>query len=237
MKRLQSLALSSCTLLAACGASAILTGCTSSRRALVDLDSPTTGPATTQSSAAATSADPSDADFSRWLDQPGVGAVEYDDFDALVRDCEQVVRDYLFKLARVDYRDGVVTSEPLVSAQAFEFWRPDLSTSSVTDATVATHRRTIVFKVVKEPNGKFAAVPKVVIERQAVAERRVTSVVLYRDTLGVRNERKHDAPHGSRELDQGVVLPRRYWYAVGRDASLEKRLALSLSSRLVKESQ
>lgn len=142
------------------------------------------------------------------------------DFDRLWRACADVARDRQFKIARRDYRSGVLTTEPLVSAQFFEPWRRDAITAgAVAESSLATIRRTIRFEFTRHEDGRFTMIPHVRVERYSSAERRITSASLYRGAF------RRTTATGTRESDRGVELPARYWYSVGTDPVLEKDIA------------
>ena len=54
------------------------------------------------------------------------------------------------------------------------------------------------------------------------AERRITSVVQYRDIFSIRRVQ------GDLTLDEGETLPSDYWYAEGRDYVMERQFARAL---------
>jgi len=58
----------------------------------------------------------------------------------------------------------------------------------------------------------------VLVERQTVSERRITSVALYKGAYS--KEAPRDVPHGRRN-GRGFLIPPKYWYAIGRDTQLE----------------
>jgi hypothetical protein len=71
----------------------------------------------------------------------------------------------------------------------------------------------------------------VLVERQALAERRVTSAVYYRGVLGsVTGTRQF----GTRESDVGIAIPGRYWYPLRRDADLERAIAEAARKRVAR---
>lgn len=179
-----------------------------------------------------TVSDPATTQPSYWLDQPGSHTVQAADFELLASRIERTLRDYGFNIDRVDYRLGLITTEPLVSAQFFEPWRRDNQTiDDVTRSSLATHRRRVEVTIEKDDGGTYAATPKVVIERQTVIEHRITSVVLYKGAFkSTPNPR--DRPTGTKESDRGVVILPKAWYAIGRDAALEKKLAAAMQSSL-----
>jgi hypothetical protein len=181
----------------------------------------------------ATDVDPATTQPSYWYDQPGVAAVEGSGFQTLWNTAEDVARSYFFKIDRIDYREGILTTEPMVSAQFFEPWRGDVRTADDSlESSLATMRRTIRFEFTKLDDGSYRVVPKVLVERRSIAEQRITSVVLYRQTFKRPIATGRKAPSGTHETDVGRYLPSRYWYPVGRDASLEKDIAARMESRL-----
>ena len=154
-------------------------------------------------------------------------AITATDFERLWTACADVARGRLFTIDRRDYRGGVLTTEPLVSAQFFEPWRRDaLTADAVGESSLATIRRTIRFTFTRHDDGTFFVVPHVLVERYSSAERRITSAQLYRSAF-----RKTTAT-GTRESDRGVQLPARYWYRIGNDPVLEKDLADAVRRRV-----
>jgi hypothetical protein len=163
-----------------------------------------------------------------WMGQPGVAAARCRDFNQLWAACRLEIRDAGFRLDRSDYRQGVLSTQPMVSKQMFEVWRRDTADAHATaQSTMATVRRTVRFDIRRRPDGSFEAVPKVLVERMAASERRITSVVQYRDIFSIRRT------EGDRKLDDGDALPTDYWYAEGRDYSLERRMARSVKASCI----
>jgi hypothetical protein len=169
-----------------------------------------------------------------WWIQPSPGVAIYDSFATLFKTAENVSRDYGFKIDRVDYRTGILTTEPLVSAQIWEPWRPDIqSFGAVQGSTAATIRRTIRWEFRRNDDGTFEVSPKVLVERQTVQERRITNVALYRGAYTKEDPR--DIPRGTKESDEGFTIPPKYWYSIGRDPKLETVLAKEVSKRLARK--
>jgi hypothetical protein len=186
-------------------------------------------PAATQP---ATVRDPATTQPGYWYDKPAVASIESNDFDLLVQRIERTLRDYCFKIDRVDYRLGLITTEPMVAAQFFEPWRRDnQSAEFVTRASLATYRRTAEVQITRGDNGVFVASPKVVIEKQTIVGQRITSVVLYKGAFKP-NPNPKDRPSGSKESDQGILIPAKDWYAVARDEKLEQKLAEEIRGSL-----
>src|SRR5438034_1482151 len=107
---------------------------------------------------------------SYWLSLPATSAVEAKDFDQLWNACEDSARHFGFILDRLDRRAGLITTQPLVSKQFFEFWRPDVVTGDdLADSSIATYRRTLRFQLEKLDGGKsgggYRASPSILIER------------------------------------------------------------------------
>ena len=158
---------------------------------------------------------------------PAENTITAGNFDRLWRACADDARDRQFVIDRQDYRNGVLTTEPLVSAQFFEPWRRDAITSdAVAESSLATIRRTIRFTFTRHDDGTFSAVPHVVVERYSSAERRITSAMHYRSAF------RRTMATGTRETDRGVQLPARYWYRIGNDPALERDLAEAVRKRV-----
>jgi hypothetical protein len=190
-------------------------------------------PSTAPSTQMATDIDPATTQPDYWYDQPGVASVEWDNFYKLWHTSEDVARSYLFRIDRVDYRDGILTTEPLVSAQWWEPWRRDVQTiDDAMESSLSTMRRTIRFEFTRLPSGLYRVTPKVLVERRSVAEHRITSVALYRYTFRPQRGSVHNMPYGTPETDVGIILPARYWYPVGRDEALERAIADRIAKRL-----
>jgi hypothetical protein len=178
--------------------------------------------------------DPATTQPEYWFAAPSHGTVVYDSFPTLYKTCENVCRDFGFKIDRVDYRSGELTTEPLESAQLFEPWRPDVGNfKQGEESTICSMRRTIRFDIIRNLDGTYQASPKVLVERQTVEERRITSVALYRGAYS--KEAPRDLPYGTKESDEGFLIPPKFWYAIGRDTPLEVKLAHEVSARLARK--
>ena len=171
---------------------------------------------------------PESAEPRYWLNQPPVALVVHDDFDELWNACRWVTRARSFTVDRSDFRSGLLTSFPQVSKQFFEFWRNDAGTlPAVMESSIATVRRTVRFELRRREDGEYEAVPRVLVERYSLAERRVTSVARYAEIFTIENV------EGSRARDKlGGDLPDAYWYAVGRDTPLELQMAADVRGHL-----
>jgi hypothetical protein len=148
-------------------------------------------------------------------------------FDKLWNAAADEARSRMFVIDRRDYRGGVLTTEPLLSAQFFEPWRRDvLKAADVAESSLASIRRTIRYEFTRNDDGTFSVVPHVLVERYAATERRITNAMMYRAAF------RRTTATGSRERDRGIELPQRYWYRTGNDPVLENSLAEALRRRL-----
>ena len=163
-----------------------------------------------------------------WLARPANASATSDDYDAMWDACIESVRYRGFKPDLQDYREGILTTQPLVSKQIFEIWRRDVTTiNDQVESTLATTRRIIRFEISRGPaDDTFTCVPKVLVEHYAAAERRITAIQRYREAFSLTNVQ------GSKERDRGIDIPPEYWYTTGRDAAMEKQLAEAIEARV-----
>jgi hypothetical protein len=158
-----------------------------------------------------------------WLARPAVDGAVSPDFYRLWNACERTARDHFFGIDRTDYRDGLLTTLPMVSAQAFEPWRQDVGTfGDLWLSSLQTIRRTIRFDFSQIQGGLYVARPRVLIEKLAQAQQRVTSFSEYRSIL----------TPGQPVLVDGNFIPIRYWYTTGRDEAFEHRIAKEIRDKL-----
>jgi hypothetical protein len=186
-------------------------------------------PAATQP---ATVLDLSTTQPSYWLRQPPAATVTDANFDRLWKASESTARNFLFTLDRENYRSGELTTLPLISAQWFEPWRRDTQTlHDIEESSSATIRRTIYFQFARAGDGGYSVAPRVIVERQTIAEKRITAVVNYTSIFNDPRD-PNDAQRGTLESDLGFPLPPRYWYVLGRDPAFERVLAEDLRGRI-----
>ena len=167
-----------------------------------------------------------------WMDQPAVTSVESFKFQPLWDACEATARSYLFPLDREDYRLGLITTKPTISKQILEPWRKDAGTlDHVLQDSLTTMRRSIRFEIDRSEDGTYAMVPKVLIERETILERRITSAAQYRTAFS-------GPAVGSRAVaDADLDIPITYWTPIGRDTEMEKHLASEVRHRLLSSAQ
>jgi len=162
-----------------------------------------------------------------WLNQPAAVSVVSGDFPRLWDACARTLINYQFEIDQQDRRLGVLTTTPMISMQFFELWRSDAGTPlDVLQDSLQTIRRTVRFELARRPDGSYLATPKVLVERSSHPERRVTVVAQFTGAFAPIAE----AP--SRITEEGVEIPNRYWYALGRDQAMEKQLANSVRAKV-----
>jgi hypothetical protein len=148
-----------------------------------------------------TAVDPQLAEKEYWLAKPATAEVR-GSFDPLWQACEETAHEFLFRIDRRDQRSGLLTTEPMISKQWWEFWRKDAGTLRDTqEATLASIRRTIFFQFKKESEGAYSVTPKIVVEKESKVDPK---------------------------YKQDIEGPSTYWYALRRDEVLEKRVASSI---------
>lgn len=161
---------------------------------------------------------------------PSGVSVSSTDFDQLLDASEHVSRDLLFTPAVRDYRAGVFRTEPMISAQWFEFWRSDVRTAAdAAESSLSKTRRTLTVRIKKDDAGKYIANPEVLVERYSLAERRLTTAAGYRTIY-----RERYRPTGNTLSDAGISAPDAYWYSVGNDPELERYVAKKIEERISK---
>ena len=140
------------------------------------------------------------------------------EYDALFEACLDTLRAQRFKLDRVDARAGIITTFPITSQQAFEFWRKDVHTAyDLMEATLLTIRRRVEIQLLREGDAlPHELVVSVYRERFSTPDRQYnTSAAAFRVY-----SRSLPSTAGRR------IVPERdnAWLPAGRDGVLERRL-------------
>jgi len=162
-----------------------------------------------------------------WVTQPGVAQAQSADFDRLWQASVDTCREFDYPIDRTDYRLGVLTTKPRVSPQFFEQWRRELcSMHDQVQSSLQTVRRSFRFEFTRNAGGRYVVVPKVVIEQLALEQRRITAVSEYRAAFLPPTDNTPNQTNGV------AAPPIKYWYAIGRDELLEKRLAEDIRDRV-----
>jgi len=162
-----------------------------------------------------------------WFSKSAVASVVSPDFYKLWNACRTTVINDQFEIDQEDYRLGLLSTLPMISKQFFEFWRSDAGTPrEVIWDSLQTIRRTVRFDFSREADGSYIVHPKVLMETSAHPERRITSQAQYSSAFSSIAETPTVLN------DQGVAVPTRYWYAVGRDDAMEQELANSVREKL-----
>ncbi|HEY8747643.1 MAG TPA: hypothetical protein VIM11_06705 [Tepidisphaeraceae bacterium] len=182
-------------------------------------------PAATQP---ATAGDPKSVQLAYWFDKPAITDITSTDFDKIWNACRNSLIADGFLIDRLDYRDGVITTLPLVSKQFYEVWRMDVVTvHDLAQSSLGTMRRTVRIDIRRQPDGTYRACPKVVVDRFSLLAKRITSVAQYRSVFALTTS---DLRLSTEEDGPNVVA--QYWYPVARDYNLEKDLIASIRSRI-----
>jgi hypothetical protein len=183
-----------------------------------------------QSSHRPTDIDPKEATADFWFARPGVASADSPNFDRLWDAAEHVARRYRFEIDQSDPRQGVMTTLPLVSQTIWEVWRDDLPRAKdQLRSSLAEYRQIMRVDFLHLPDGTYRATPRVLIQRHAQKEHRVTIADNYQRVFLIRPEQDLDS-----SIDQPTV-PNDYWYATGRDYALERDLAVEIAQRVVRK--
>jgi hypothetical protein len=182
-------------------------------------------PAATQP---ATAIDPKSNEWDYWFNKPAITEVSSPDFDKLWNACRETLIADGFTIDRTDYRDGVITTQSMVSKQFYEVWKSDVVTVyDLAQSSLGTMRRTVRISISRGEDGKFHAAPKVVVDRYSLLAKRITSVAQYRSVFAITNQDLRIS-----EEEEGSPVAAAYWYPVARDYNLEKQIVSATKSRL-----
>jgi hypothetical protein len=182
-------------------------------------------PAATQP---ATAMDSKSNQWDYWFSKPAVTEAAGADFDRMWNACRATLVADGFTIDRTDYRNGVMTTKPLVSKQFYEVWRGDVVTlHDLAQSSLGTVQRTVRIDIRRGTDGKFRAAPKVVVDRFSLLAKRITSVAQYRTVFAITT---NDLRLSTEEDGPNVVA--QYWYPVARDYDLEKQIVRATRSRL-----
>jgi len=148
------------------------------------------------------------------------------EYEALLDTCLDVLRDYRFKLDRVDRRLGVITTLPTTSQQVFEFWRDDVNTTyDLMEATLLTIRRRV----------------EIQLHGEGDPSRRTLVVNVYREKFSTPDRQYNTSSAAFRVFSRTLpstegetIVPERdnVWFPAGRDGMLERRLIEEITGRL-----
>ena len=161
-------------------------------------------------------------DGDAWQEGEAIVWVEGRDYRKLWRAAENSLRRFGYVVARSDYRDGLLTSEPRDGGQFFEPWRDDIRTIPASaESSLGLVQRRVHFHFEETEGGGYRVTPRVLVERLAAGERRITDAADFRSSLGqgrlVRRSSEGDAKLA--------------WYPLRRDHALERSLANRIALR------
>ena len=130
----------------------------------------------------------------------------------------------------------MITTKPLISKYLIELWKRDTgSVGQVMENTVATTRRTVRLEIDHLEDGTYRVTPKVLVERQSILERRVTSAIEYHSIFAGPASLQSRTSVASDIPDE--VIPIRYFTPLYRDKPLEKKMAKTIHDLLKKQGQ
>jgi hypothetical protein len=145
--------------------------------------------------------------------------------DRLWDSAQDTLREYRFRLDRVDRQEGVITTLPAGSKHFFELWRKDVATrEDLWEATVNPLRRWIEVRFKAGEAGGWSELAVVVHkERLSAQDRQFNSTTAayqyFGDTL--------PATTGEARL----TSTHEHWIDLGRDPALEERLLKRIIDR------
>ena len=156
-----------------------------------------------------------------WFEGDAVVWVEGRVYRKLWQAAENSLRRFEYDVARSDYRGGLLTSEPRDGGQFFEPWRDDVRTVPASaESSLGLTRRRIRFDFEQVGRG-YRVTPRVLVERLASGERRITDAADFRSSLGQGRL--------VRRSSEGNALLT--WYPLRRDHALERSLADRIARR------
>ena len=158
-------------------------------------------------------------------DKPGALAAELR-AELVWTACEEVLRQRLFELDRVDRRAGVLTTRPVMSQHFFEFWRRDVaSAGDWLEATVNPVRRWVEVRV---EDTVATADPGVQV---SVHKERLSSPDRQFNSSGAAYQYFGDQLPSTTGLQRvGPEYDR--WLPMGRDADMEAALRRDILERV-----
>jgi len=141
--------------------------------------------------------------------------------------CQEQIKRRGFVLDRVDRRQGIISSFPLISKQWFEFWRQDVVTmGDLLESSLHTLRRIIHLEMVAAGQGRCGLSCLVMVERLSTERQVVSGRVRAQEILG-RTAGRLPAL-GRRNSEQA---PLEQWLPIGQDRALEARILASISEK------
>ena len=139
----------------------------------------------------------------------------------------EVLRDHNFEPDRQDVRLGIITTEPTISGQFFEFWRADAQGwYQWAESSLHTVRRSVVARFDRQDGGKggYVLTLNVKVQRKFMPQRQVTTAGQALHMFGD----KLPTYTGERiEADQGMS-----WVYLDSDRRLEQYLLDRIARKL-----
>jgi uncharacterized lipoprotein len=204
-------------------------------------DAPATGPAVADAAPSATQTAAGEPAATAPATQPGRLEVHVVDpnqtarfvykatYDNVWQQAMRLLRDTGFALDRQDYRLGVLTTQPLPSAQIMEVWRPQLvNAKDAVENTVNSQRRIVrltISKVPAKPDFYQIAV-QVLVERETNPTEEIGGPIFVEGSGFGRNRNTLRSDYAAPTVEASR------WVTIGHDPNMEKKLIDTLFDRI-----
>ncbi len=134
------------------------------------------------------------------------------------------LKDRGFSLDRVDLRNGVIDTFPIVSKQWFEFWRKDVvGAKALAESSLHTIQRYAKMQLTEQENNKFALHCEVVVERLSSASAITSGTSRQQDVLSAgRRQKKKSSKDQWIPLGKDEPLANDILAAIKRQVSVEQ---------------
>jgi len=144
----------------------------------------------------------------------------------ILQAAETTLGEMHFVIEKLDLEQGIVRTQPLRGAQAFEFWRSDnVGLHSAAEANLHTIRRWVELRI-REEQGRRYVDCNVPVQRLSLPENEVASIS--------QAYRMHSASTATVQRLQLTPQQRQgmAWIDVGQDRALSERVLKNIAKRL-----
>ena len=146
--------------------------------------------------------------------------------EEVLRAAEETLTGMHFVIEKLDVEQGVIRTEPLRGAQAFEFWRSDnAGLYNTAEANLHTIRRSVEMRI-REEQGRMYLDCNVAVQRLSLPENEVASVS--------QAYQMHSASTTTVQRLQLTARQRRgmAWIDLGQDSRLTTRVLDAIARRI-----
>lgn len=141
---------------------------------------------------------------------------------------EKILRQMHFTVSQMDATTGTLTTNPLLGAQFFEFWRKDAANSTrLAESSLHTLRRTVMLEFSEEDTGTSAEC-RVLTERLSVPNRQVAG---HSSAYGVLTESSASMPTLRLSESQKENMA---WVPLGHDPDLAQFILFHIETELTR---